>query len=47
VQRANASGDAFVRLKVMMPTTPEAELDAFLTNWKPSSAYDPRKDMKP
>ena len=47
VQRANAPGDAFVRLKVMMPTTPDAELDAFLTNWKPSSAYDPRKDMKP
>jgi len=47
VQRPNAPGDAFVRLKVMMPTTPEAELDAFLTNWKPSSAYDPRKDMKP
>ena len=47
VQRANAPGDALVRLKVMMPTTPEAELDDFLKNWKPSSAYNPRGDMTP
>ena len=25
----------------------DAELEAFLTNWKPPSAYDPRRDMKP
>lgn len=47
VQRPNAPGDAFVRLKVMMPETPDAELDAFLTKWKPASTYDPRRDMSP
>lgn len=47
VQRPNAPGDAFVRLKVMMPAAPDAELDSFLANWKPSSAYDPRRDMTP
>lgn len=45
VQRPNAPGDALVRLKVMMPATSDAELDAFLAKWQPSSAYDPRGDM--
>jgi DnaJ-class molecular chaperone len=47
VQRPNAPGDAFVRLKVMMPTTADAELDEFLAKWEPLSAYDPRRDMTP
>jgi DnaJ-class molecular chaperone len=47
VQRPDGSGDEFVRLKVMMPTSPDAELDAFLTQWKPSSTYDPRAEMTP
>ena len=47
VQRPNAPGDEFVRLKVMMPTTADAELDEFLAKWEPLSAYDPRRDMTP
>lgn len=39
------AGDELVKLKVMMPTEPEPELDAFLADWKPSAAYDPRKEM--
>ena len=39
------AGDELVKLKVMMPTEAEPELDAFLADWKPSAAYDPRKEM--
>ena len=39
------AGDELVKLKVMMPTEPEPELEAFLTDWKPSRNYDPRKEM--
>jgi DnaJ-class molecular chaperone len=42
--RARA-GDELVKLKVMMPTEAEPELDAFLADWKPAGAYDPRKEM--
>jgi len=42
--RARA-GDELVKLKVMMPTGAEPELDAFLANWKPAAPYDPRKEM--
>ena len=39
------AGDERVRLKVMMPTAAEPELDAFLADWKPAADYDPRKGM--
>jgi DnaJ-class molecular chaperone len=39
------AGDELVKLKVMMPTEAEPELDAFLANWKPAGPYDPRKEM--
>jgi DnaJ-class molecular chaperone len=39
------AGDELVKLKVMMPTEPEPELEAFLADWKPSANYDPRKEM--
>ena len=29
----------------MMPSEPEPELEAFLADWKPAGAYDPRKEM--
>jgi hypothetical protein len=28
-----------------MPTEAEPELEAFLAEWKPAAAYDPRKEM--
>ena len=45
VKRRSRAGDELVKLKVMMPTEAEPELDAFLADWKPTAAYDPRKEM--
>ena len=42
---ARGAGDELVKLKVMMPTEAEPELDAFLADWKPAASYDPRKEM--
>jgi DnaJ-class molecular chaperone len=38
-------GDQLVKLKVMLPTEPDPELEAFLAGWKPKSRYNPREDM--
>lgn len=46
VLRAGKRGDQLVTLKVMTPTQPEPELEAFLASWKPASPYDPRQDME-
>jgi DnaJ-class molecular chaperone len=46
VARGERRGDGLVRLKVMMPTRPEPELETFLSGWKPEAPYDPRKDME-
>ncbi len=45
VKKRDGAGDELVKLKVMMPTEPEPELEAFLAGWKPSPTYDPRKEM--
>ncbi len=45
VKKRNGAGDELVKLKVMMPTEPEPELEAFLAGWKPAPTYDPRKEM--
>jgi DnaJ-class molecular chaperone len=45
VKTRGRMGDELVKLKVMMPTEAEPELDAFLADWKPAGAYDPRKEM--
>ena len=46
VLRRNGAGDQLVRLKVMLPAEPNAELEAFLATWAPGPKYDPRKDMQ-
>lgn len=46
VSRGERRGDELVRLKVIMPTKPDPELEAFLSEWKPSSPYNPRQDME-
>ncbi len=46
VLRRGGAGDQLVRLKVMLPTEPNAELEAFLATWAPGPKYDPRKDMQ-
>jgi DnaJ-class molecular chaperone len=45
VKTRAGAGDELVKLKVMMPTEAEPELDAFLANWSPAANYDPRKEM--
>ena len=45
VKKRDGAGDELVKLKVMMPAEPEPELEAFLGSWKPSSSYDPRREM--
>lgn len=40
-------GDQLIKLKVMLPTEPDPELEAFLASWKPKSHYNPRRDMQP
>src|ERR1700728_4332344 len=45
VKTRGRAGDELVKLKVMMPTEAEPELDAFLADWKPAGTYDPRKEM--
>lgn len=47
VQNRGGPGDELVKLKVMLPTEPDPELEAFLANWKPGAHYDPRRDMQP
>jgi DnaJ-class molecular chaperone len=45
VKKRDGAGDELVKLKVMMPTEAEPELEAFLANWTPASHYDPRKEL--
>ena len=45
VRRRGGAGDELVRLKVVMPKTPDASLDAFLSDWTPPADYDPRREM--
>lgn len=45
VLRAGGRGDQLVKLKVMLPTAPSPELEAFASSWTPGADYDPRKDM--
>jgi len=45
VKTRRGAGDELVRLKVVMPKEPDAELDNFLSGWTPPAGYDPRKEM--
>jgi DnaJ-class molecular chaperone len=44
VARPDGRGDLLVKLKIMAPTEPDPELEAFLAAWTPAN-YDPRKGM--
>jgi DnaJ-class molecular chaperone len=46
VARRGGHGDELVKLKVMLPTEPNPELEAFLSSWTPGTSYDPRRDMQ-
>jgi DnaJ-class molecular chaperone len=45
VKTRRGAGDEFVRLKVVMPKAPDAELESFLAGWTPKGDDDPRKEM--
>jgi len=46
VPRRGGHGDELVKLKVMLPSEPNPELETFLTNWATGTSYDPRRDMQ-
>jgi DnaJ-class molecular chaperone len=45
-KRGGGHGDELVKLKVMVPSEPNPELETFLSGWTPGSSYDPRRDMQ-
>jgi DnaJ-class molecular chaperone len=47
VPRRGGHGDELVKLKVMLPSEPNPELETFLSNWTPGASYHPRRDMQP
>ena len=46
-RRTGARGHQFVTLKVVLPTTDEPELAAFLEGWRPAAPQDLRREMLP
>jgi DnaJ-class molecular chaperone len=45
VPRPGGAGDQYVTLKVILPDRDTGELAAFLREWAPKHAYDPRRGM--
>ncbi len=45
VARKGGHGDELVTLQVVLPNTPNADLEKFLASWDGGPDYDPRKDM--
>jgi DnaJ-class molecular chaperone len=43
-RRGGGQGDQFVRLKVVLPKTPDPDLEAFVSTWK-GKDYDPREGI--
>jgi DnaJ-class molecular chaperone len=44
--RSGQRGDQYVRLKVVLPKTPDAELEKLVEQWAKGHPYDPRADME-
>jgi DnaJ-class molecular chaperone len=44
-RKSGGSGDEYVTLKVMLPDTPDPELEKFVTQWRPAAARNPREAM--
>lgn len=39
------TGDQYVHLQVVLPESPDAELEAFVRDWAPKHSYDPRRKL--
>jgi DnaJ-class molecular chaperone len=46
VRRHGGHGDELVTLKIMLPETPDPELEAFASGWQAGKTYDPRRDVQ-
>ncbi len=46
-RKSGQRGDQYVKLKVVLPDTPDDKLKAFLETWEAGRAYDPRAAMEP
>lgn len=47
VPRANGTrGDEYVTLKVMLPKTPDPELEKFVTAWRGAKNFNPREELE-
>lgn len=44
--KSKQKGDQYVRLEVVLPGKPDAELEAFLKDWQAGRDHDPRKGME-
>lgn len=43
-RRGGGQGDQFVKLKIVLPKSPDPELEAFVSNWDKGKAFNPRED---
>jgi DnaJ-class molecular chaperone len=43
-RRGGGHGDQFVRLKVVLPRSPDPELEAFVSSWGKGKEFNPRED---
>jgi DnaJ-class molecular chaperone len=43
-RRGGGYGDQFVKLKVVLPKSPDPELEEFVSNWDKGKAFDPREE---
>lgn len=43
-RRGGGHGDQFVKLRVVLPKSPDPELEAFVSNWDKGRTFNPRED---
>ncbi|NGX93907.1 MAG: J domain-containing protein, partial [Candidatus Afipia apatlaquensis] len=43
-RRGGGQGDQFVKLKVVLPKSPDPELEAFVSSWEKGKEFNPRED---
>jgi DnaJ-class molecular chaperone len=43
-RQGGGHGDQFVKLKVVLPKSPDPELEAFVSNWEKGKTFNPRED---